>query len=359
MSSFTSFDDLHFGGLAEKRIAHCSLCQDEVEVVRDECTACGNRITQTSEGNNTYTAGSATSPFGVRVDDFVVDNENSPISQETHVRRIYELLSNMGVHIPVEALSEIDSLPQSQSVSKNLFDKLPKFTIENSIEEHPELRSDSFTIEGYPGCGGFSITVGEFGKGQLKHNKVYQVVLASPLHANQNLTNAVEVKDKIVVCLRGKSSFAKKGLLCQSAGAIAVLVLNTLDVWPFTMGDSKGEGEDLAIPTAMCKKDDGERLLELLKEKKQMEIKFNIREAKDTSCGICLDNYSKGDEIVQLPCLHFYHAKCINAWFKVNNTCPVCRKEIWDEDDKDNQQERQRRNGVRMGQAVSIENMYL
>ena len=137
------------------------------------------------------------------------------------------------------------------------------------------------------------------------------------------------------------------------------IVLNTLDVWPFTMGDSKGEGEDLAIPTAMCKKDAGERLLELLKEKKQMEIKFNIREAKDTSCGICLDNYSKGDEIVQLPCLHFYHAKCINAWFKVNNTCPVCRKEIWDEDDKDNQQERQRRNGVRMGQAVSIENMYL
>ena len=72
-----------------------------------------------------------------------------------------------------------------------------------------------------------------------------------------------------------------------------------------------------------------------------------------------LDNYGKGDEIVQLPCLHFYHAKCINAWFKVNNTCPVCRKEIWDEDDKDNQQERQRRNAGRMDQAVSIENMYL
>ena len=40
------------------------------------------------------------------VDDFAVDNENSPGPQETHVRRIYELLSNMGVHVPVEALSE-------------------------------------------------------------------------------------------------------------------------------------------------------------------------------------------------------------------------------------------------------------
>ena len=119
MSSFTSFDDLHFGGLAEKRIAHCSLCQDEVEVLRDECTACGNRINQTSEGNNTYAAGSTTSPFGVQVDDFAVDNENSPGPQETHVRRIYELLSNMGVHVPVEAMSEMGQPPaESECLEK-------------------------------------------------------------------------------------------------------------------------------------------------------------------------------------------------------------------------------------------------
>ena len=191
--------------------AHCSLCQDKVEVLRDECTACGNRIPQTSGvNNNPRTAGSAALPFGVHGNNFVNSNdENASAPQEAHVRRIYELLSNMGMHVPMEALSEIDGLPQSQSVMKNLFDKLLKFAIKNGIEEHTEL-SDSFAIEGYPGEGTFSITVGEFGKGHLEHNKVYQVVLCPP-HANQNLRNAVEVKDKMVVCVRGKARLPRRG----------------------------------------------------------------------------------------------------------------------------------------------------
>ena len=173
-----------------------------------------------------------------------------------------------------------------------------------------------------------------------EHNVKYEAILAQPINAHEkSLINANEVQNKIIVCLRGKSSFAKKARLCESFGASGVLVVNTLNVWPFTMGDSTGEGKDLNIPTAMCKKNDGERLIEMLKQKKTIGITFNIPEAKDTTCGICLDNYGKGNEIVQLPCLHFFHDKCIAAWFKVNNSCPICRKEIWDDDEKNNEQQ--------------------
>ena len=142
MSSFTSFDDLHFGGLAEKRIAHCSLCQDEVEVLRDECTACGNRINQTSEGNNTYTVGSTTSPFGVQVDDSL---SIMKILRDYKRRMCVEYMSSFQTWVCTFLWKHCLRIRVSR---KNLFDKLPKFTIENSIEEHTELRSDSFTIEG-------------------------------------------------------------------------------------------------------------------------------------------------------------------------------------------------------------------
>merc|ERR1711871_628409 len=125
------------------------------------------------------------------------------------------------------------------------------------------------------------------------------------------------------------------------------------------MGDSTGEGKDLKIPTAMCKKYDGHRLIEMLKEKNTVEITFNIPEAKDTTCGICLDTYKKENEIVQLPCLHFYHDECISSWFKVNNSCPVCRKEVWDTDEKSKNEERQRRGGINGDAPVRIDDMNL
>eukprot|EP01028_Stygiella_incarcerata_P007195 TRINITY_DN29550_c0_g1_i1.p1 TRINITY_DN29550_c0_g1~~TRINITY_DN29550_c0_g1_i1.p1 ORF type:complete len:190 (-),score=46.81 TRINITY_DN29550_c0_g1_i1:115-684(-) len=46
------------------------------------------------------------------------------------------------------------------------------------------------------------------------------------------------------------------------------------------------------------------------------------------TCQICLMNFSKGEEIMDLPCSHSFHVECISKWFKENKTCPVCRKEI-------------------------------
>ncbi|XP_015928630.1 E3 ubiquitin-protein ligase znrf2 [Parasteatoda tepidariorum] len=39
-------------------------------------------------------------------------------------------------------------------------------------------------------------------------------------------------------------------------------------------------------------------------------------------CVICLDDLTQGDTIARLPCLCIYHKTCIDAWFKVNRSCP-------------------------------------
>lgn len=44
-------------------------------------------------------------------------------------------------------------------------------------------------------------------------------------------------------------------------------------------------------------------------------------------CSICLDNICKETEF--LPCCHFFHKICIEAWLDKNITCPECRIPIF------------------------------
>ncbi|KAH6830105.1 hypothetical protein C2S53_010643 [Perilla frutescens var. hirtella] len=51
---------------------------------------------------------------------------------------------------------------------------------------------------------------------------------------------------------------------------------------------------------------------------------------QDTSCTICLEEYSPPDIIRCLTsCYHYFHAKCIDQWFQDNSSCPVCRTSIF------------------------------
>ena len=52
---------------------------------------------------------------------------------------------------------------------------------------------------------------------------------------------------------------------------------------------------------------------------------------KTNRCTICLENWKKDDEIVQIPsCEHFYHHDCIATWIREEErpSCPLCRQEI-------------------------------
>ena len=53
---------------------------------------------------------------------------------------------------------------------------------------------------------------------------------------------------------------------------------------------------------------------------------------KKITCGICLDELTEGDDVIELPCVdkHYFHIKRENCegiypWLKQNNTCPMCR----------------------------------
>lgn len=45
-------------------------------------------------------------------------------------------------------------------------------------------------------------------------------------------------------------------------------------------------------------------------------------------CSVCMDDVHIGDEVVVLPCNHWFHEQCASAWLSEHNTCPICRKGI-------------------------------
>ncbi|XP_052171748.1 RING-H2 finger protein ATL67 [Diospyros lotus] len=46
----------------------------------------------------------------------------------------------------------------------------------------------------------------------------------------------------------------------------------------------------------------------------------------DSMCSICLCEYRDAEMLRMLPdCRHYFHLTCVDAWLKLNASCPVCR----------------------------------
>ncbi|OMO96798.1 Zinc finger, RING-type [Corchorus olitorius] len=45
----------------------------------------------------------------------------------------------------------------------------------------------------------------------------------------------------------------------------------------------------------------------------------------ELTCSVCLEQVNVGETIRSLPCLHQFHASCIDPWLRQQGTCPVCK----------------------------------
>ena len=60
--------------------------------------------------------------------------------------------------------------------------------------------------------------------------------------------------------------------------------------------------------------------------KGELSESLSIDTEDNEQCGICLMEYQKGDLLRTLPCLHVFHAKCVDHWLKQKALCPQCRQ---------------------------------
>mmetsp|Transcript_95115 Transcript_95115/g.307103 ORF Transcript_95115/g.307103 Transcript_95115/m.307103 type:complete len:473 (-) Transcript_95115:71-1489(-) len=56
---------------------------------------------------------------------------------------------------------------------------------------------------------------------------------------------------------------------------------------------------------------------------------YSAGQGKDAEvCSICCDTFQEEDRMRVLPCLHRYHAACVDKWLALSSTCPLCKGDI-------------------------------
>jgi hypothetical protein len=93
-------------------------------------------------------------------------------------------------------------------------------------------------------------------------------------------------------------------------------------------------------PPASKQKVDELPRFELTEERRKYQ--FENHALEQNNCGVCLEDFQVGDQLIQVPCQHCFHVDCLQPWISEHNTCPTCRFELA-VDDKELEKDRIKR----------------
>ncbi|XP_050883946.1 E3 ubiquitin-protein ligase RING1-like [Lathyrus oleraceus] len=130
--------------------------------------------------------------------------------------------------------------------------------------------------------------------------------------------------------------------------ALCFLVFVTLRQWKFfkcllckaitTISSSnsnwnEGQFQDESIPQNLSPQFEGSELeLSIINSLPMYQFtKSEIQESLiDTECAICLGEFEEGEWLKLVPnCNHGFHVSCIDKWFQLHSSCPLCRSRVY------------------------------
>ncbi|XAR66811.1 hypothetical protein NMG60_11013155 [Bertholletia excelsa] len=67
---------------------------------------------------------------------------------------------------------------------------------------------------------------------------------------------------------------------------------------------------------------------EVFGRKKFSWVRLIWKSTEPEDCAICLDKFKARETLVNLPCSHRFHSRCLDPWLQNNAHCPCCRMGI-------------------------------
>ncbi|NWI64166.1 RN215 protein, partial [Todus mexicanus] len=87
-----------------------------------------------------------------------------------------------------------------------------------------------------------------------------------------------------------------------------------------------------ALPLQLDLKQHIRRQLSALKTRRYHPGKvLQSRACEIDSCAVCLDQFHKSQWLRVLPCSHEFHRDCVDPWLLLQQTCPLCKRNILSE----------------------------
>ncbi|KAK9280261.1 hypothetical protein L1049_013949 [Liquidambar formosana] len=93
--------------------------------------------------------------------------------------------------------------------------------------------------------------------------------------------------------------------------------INALPVHKYKVNGSQSEGSSQQQASSST-------LAETKQDSRKADVNPKALE-DELTCSICLEQVNRGELVRSLPCLHQFHANCIDPWLRQQGTCPVCK----------------------------------
>ncbi|GFY82169.1 RING/U-box superfamily protein [Actinidia rufa] len=110
--------------------------------------------------------------------------------------------------------------------------------------------------------------------------------------------------------------------------------INALPVHKYKVAGSQSGGSSMQQASSSVSAEGQQLYISFVKQKKQdggNAVGSMKASDDDLTCSVCLEQVTMGELVRSLPCMHQFHANCIDPWLKQQGTCPVCKFKIGSE----------------------------
>ncbi len=124
-------------------------------------------------------------------------------------------------------------------------------------------------------------------------------------------------------------SCSRSGASEEEINALPSVVCVETSISSSAQGDSNLPGESLEYLQQQQTQEDHD---EEFKEHNcstagplQVSVPLRTVQLAGEPCGICLSEFTAGENLRSVDGLHFFHTGCISEWLRIRAACPTCR----------------------------------